>query len=113
MKSKNDLFARARALLHLNTIPERFGLVLAKANAAGVPVIAMDLGSCREVIKDGETGFLVDNVAEAVRVLGRIPEIDRRVCRNRVRQHFSIDTMVGKYERVYSTIFDQEAKRRS
>ena len=59
---KNELFARARALLHLNTIPERFGLVLVEANAAGVPVIAMDLGSCREVIKDGQTGFLVDNV---------------------------------------------------
>ncbi|MBI4906974.1 MAG: glycosyltransferase family 4 protein, partial [Acidobacteria bacterium] len=38
---KNELFARAKALLHLNTIPERFGLVLAEANAAGVPVIAM------------------------------------------------------------------------
>src|SRR5580698_4080385 len=44
--SKNELFSQARALLHLNTIPERFGLVLAEANAAGVPVIAMDLGSC-------------------------------------------------------------------
>ena len=54
---KNELFARARALLHLNTIPERFGLVLAEANAAGVPVIAMDLGSCREVIEDGRPAF--------------------------------------------------------
>ena len=109
---KNELFARARALLHLNTIPERFGLVLVEANAAGVPVIAMDLGSCREVIKDGQTGFLVDNVTEAVRALGRISEIDRRACRSRVRQYFSIDTMVEGYERVYSTIFDLEAKRR-
>jgi glycosyltransferase involved in cell wall biosynthesis len=56
---KNALFGRARALLHLNTVPERFGLVLAEANAAGVPVIAMDLGSCREVIEDGRTAFLV------------------------------------------------------
>ena len=55
---KNALFAAASALLHLNTIPERFGLVLAEANAAGVPVIAMDLGSCREVVEDGQTGFL-------------------------------------------------------
>ena len=62
---KNALFSRARAVLHLNTIPERFGLVLVEANAAGVPVIAMDLGSCREVILDGHTGFLVNNVAEA------------------------------------------------
>src|SRR5216684_2288810 len=91
---------------------ERFGLVLVEANAAGVPVIAMDRGSCREVIKDGQTGFLVDNVTEAVRALGRISEIDRRACRSRVRQYFSIDTMVEGYERVYSTIFDLEAKRR-
>ena len=74
---KNELFARACALLHLNTIPERFGLVLAEANAAGVPVIAMDLGSCREVIEDGQTGFLVDNVGEAVCALERLSEIDR------------------------------------
>jgi glycosyltransferase involved in cell wall biosynthesis len=113
VEGKNELFARARVLLHLNTIPERFGLVLVEANAAGVPVIAMDLGSCREVIKDGQTGFLVSNVAEAVRAVGRMSEIDRRVCRSRVQEHFSIETMVEGYERVYSTIFDLEAKRRS
>ena len=110
---KNALFARARALLHLNTIPERFGLVLAEANAAGVPVIAMDLGSCHEVIKEGQTGFLVNNVNEAVRALKRVHEIDRSACRARVHQWFSIETMVEAYERVYATIFDLEAKRRS
>src|SRR5450432_782281 len=113
VRGKNELFSRARALLHLNTIPERFGLVLVEANAAGVPVIAMDLGSCREVIKDGQTGFLVDNVTEAVRALGRISEIDRRACRDHVRQYFSLDTMVEGYERVYSMIFDLEANRRA
>jgi glycosyltransferase involved in cell wall biosynthesis len=112
VRGKNELFARARALLHLNTIPERFGLVLVEANAAGVPVIAMDLGSCREVIKDRQTGFLVDGVTEAVRAVGRISEIERSACRSRVRQYFSIETMVDGYERVYSTIFDLEAKRR-
>jgi len=111
VRGKNKLFARARALLHLNTIPERFGLVLVEANAAGVPVIAMDLGSCREVIKDRQTGFLVDSVTEAVRAVGRISEIDRSACRSRVRQYFSIETMVDGYERVYSTILDLEAKR--
>jgi glycosyltransferase involved in cell wall biosynthesis len=106
---KNELFSRARALLHLNTIPERFGLVLAEANAAGVPVIAMDLGSCREVIEDGETGFLIENVGEAVQVLDRVDGIDSRKCRQRVEQCFSIETMVQGYERVYSTIFEMEA----
>ena len=113
MKGKNELFARARVLLHLNTIPERFGLVLVEANAAGVPIIAMDLGSCREVIKDGQTGFLVNNVNEAVRAIGRISEINRLACRRRVQEHFSIEKMVEGYERVYSTIFNLEAKRRS
>ena len=110
---KNDLFARARGLLHLNTIPERFGLVLAEANAAGVPVIAMNLGSCAEVVKDGRTGFLVNTVAEAVQVLPRLASIDSAVCRDRVQHHFSIDSMVDAYERVYDTIFDLKAKRRS
>ena len=103
---KNWLFSQARALLHLNTIPERFGLVLAEANAAGVPVVAMDLGSCREVILDGSTGFLVNNVTEAAHALGRIGEIDRAACRKRVNQRFSVETMVEGYERVYSTILD-------
>ena len=108
---KNVLFARARALLHLNTIPERFGLVLAEANAAGVPVIAMDLGSCREVIQDGQTGFLVNNAGEAVRALERIGEIDRDACRRRVQEHFSTETMVEAYEKVYRKVFELEAKR--
>jgi glycosyltransferase involved in cell wall biosynthesis len=110
---KNQLFSRARALLHLNTIPERFGLVLAEANAAGVPVIAMDLGSCREVIEDGQTGFLVQGVNEAVEALKRVDKIDRATCRRRVQNCFSIDTMVEAYERVYDGIFDREANSRS
>ena len=108
---KNALFARAKALLHLNTIPERFGLVLAEANAAGVPVIAMDLGSCREVIDDGRTGFLVNTVNEAVHALGRIPTIDRLACRSRVECCFSVSTMVQAYERVYAKVFELEAEK--
>jgi glycosyltransferase involved in cell wall biosynthesis len=109
--AKNQLFARAYALLHLNTIPERFGLVLAEANAAGVPVIAMDLGSCREVIGNQVTGFLVDGVREAARCLERVPQIERRACRQRVEQCFSVDTMVQQYERVYTAVLEMEAKK--
>jgi glycosyltransferase involved in cell wall biosynthesis len=110
---KNKLFANARALLHLNTIPERFGLVLVEANAAGVPVIAMDLGSCREVIQDGQTGFLVKSVDEAAGALARLGDIDRSACRQRVQECFSIETMVAAYERVYTAVFDLEAARGS
>jgi glycosyltransferase involved in cell wall biosynthesis len=105
--AKNALFASAYALLHLNTIPERFGLVLAEANCAGVPVIAMDLGSPREVLADGQTGFLVNGVDEALAALERVPGIDRRDCRDRVRQRFSIEAMVTGYEQVYARILHQ------
>jgi glycosyltransferase involved in cell wall biosynthesis len=113
VSGKNELFARALALLHLNTIPERFGLVLAEANAAGVPVIAIDLGSCREVIQDGQTGFLVNDVHKAVEALERLSEIDSCACRQRVQQCFSIETMVESYEQVYRTIFDLERAKQS
>ena len=110
---KNQLFASASALLHLNTIPERFGLVLAEANAAGVPVIAMDLGSCREIVEDGQTGFLVSTPEQAVQALDRLAEIDRRACRRRVERRFSIASMVAAYEHVYARIFElEESKRR-
>jgi glycosyltransferase involved in cell wall biosynthesis len=108
---KNALFANAAAVLHLNTIPERFGLVLAEANAAGVPVIAMDLGSCREVIADGETGFLVRDVAEAAAAVERLREIDCAACRRRVEERFSIETMVRGYEGVYERIFERKSRR--
>ncbi len=106
-KGKNELFASACALLHLNTIPERFGLVLVEANCAGIPVIAMDLGSPREVIEHGRTGFLVDSVEGALTALERIPEISRSDCRQRVEQHFSVEAMVTGYEKVYREILGE------
>jgi glycosyltransferase involved in cell wall biosynthesis len=112
VEEKNALFGQAYALLHLNTIPERFGLVLAEANGAGVPVVAMDLGSCREVIEHGVTGFLVNNVAEAVKVLEGVPFLQDAACRRRVQERFSIATMVEAYARVYATIFELERAKR-
>ena len=81
---RDALLTEAYAVIHLNTIPERFGLVMAESMAAGVPVIAMDLGSCREVIADNETGFLVNSVDEAAEAVGKIDTISRRACRRRM-----------------------------
>ena len=104
VKQKNEMFGSAFALLHLNTIPERFGLVLAEANAAGVPVIAMDLGSCREVIEHNVTGFLVASVSGAVAALPQVRSIHENACSQRVRSRFSLTTMVEGYEQVYARI---------
>jgi len=105
---RDALLKRAYAVIHLNTIPERFGLVMAESMAAGVPVIAMDLGSCREVIADNETGFLVNSVDEAAGAVAKIDQIDRRKCLRRVEENFTIDKMVEGYEKVYTEIFRRE-----
>jgi glycosyltransferase involved in cell wall biosynthesis len=68
-------------------------------------VIAMDLGSCREVIEHGVTGFLVSDVCGAVRALKEVAAIADDACRRRVQERFSIATMVAGYERVYARIF--------
>jgi glycosyltransferase involved in cell wall biosynthesis len=109
---RDELLKEAYAILHLNTIPERFGLVMAESMAAGVPVIAMDLGSCREVIADKQTGYLVNNIDEAVEAVGEIELIERKKCRKRVEENFTIDRMVENYEKVYAEIFRRETKKK-
>ena len=110
---RDALLKEAYAVIHLNLIPERFGLVMAESMAAGVPVIAMDLGSCREVIADKQTGYLVNSVDQAVEAVGKIDRIDRRKCRRRVEDNFTIDRMVSAYEKVYAEIFRREAQNKS
>ncbi|MBN1795338.1 MAG: glycosyltransferase family 4 protein [Sedimentisphaerales bacterium] len=111
-EQRDDLLAEALCVLHLNTIPERFGLVMAESNAAGAPVIAADLGSCREVIADGKTGFLVNDVDEAVEAIGKLDTINRSDCRKHVEENFTIDCMAGNYEKVYQKIFELEEKKK-
>ena len=108
---RDALLKQALAVLHLNELPERFGLVMAEAMAAGVPVIAYDRGSCREVVADGETGFLVTDVYGAARAVKKIDTIDRNACRKRVEENFSIPTMVAAYEKVYADIFHLEEEK--
>ena len=109
---RDALLKEAYTVLHLNTIPERFGLVMAESMAAGVPVIAMDLGSCREVIADKVTGYLVNNVDQAVEAVGKIGQIDRGKCRKHVEENFTIDRMVEGYEKVYEKIFRRESEKK-
>ncbi len=109
---RDALFKQAYAVLHLNILPERFGLVMAEAMAAGVPVIAFDRGSCREVIADKKTGYLVDTVDEAVNAVKQIDKIDRKACRKRVEDNFTIDRMAANYEKVYQRIFELETAKK-
>jgi glycosyltransferase involved in cell wall biosynthesis len=103
-EERDRIFRDAAASLHLTTIPERFGLAMAESMACGTPVIGLDLGSVREVVADGETGFVCADMEAAAAAIDRIPDIDRRACRDRVERLFSVDAMVDGYLAVYASI---------
>ena len=75
---KGAFLGDASALLFPIDWPEPFGLVMIEAMACGTPVIAYRRGSVPEVIEDGWTGFLVDDVAGAVAAVERLDGLDRR-----------------------------------
>ena len=100
-KKGNELLGKAKALLHPIYFDEPFGLSVAESLMCGTPVIAFDRGSMPELIQNGETGFLVDNVDEAVEAVKNISEIRHDTCRGIALKKFGIETMADKYIDVY------------
>ena len=72
--------------------------------ACGTPVIACNRGSMPELIDHGVTGFLVDDVDEAVEAVARIDEIDRAACRAAVAARFTVDRMADRYLSLYRAL---------
>ena len=98
---KSAFLGGARALLFPIDWPEPFGLVMIEALACGVPVIAFAGGSVGEVIEHGVTGFVVENVEEAVEAARRVDRIDRRACREAFDRRFSVRRMASQYVQIY------------
>lgn len=101
---KRELFSNARCLLAPITWDEPFGLFMTEAMACGTPVIAMRRGAAPELVVDGETGFLVDDVDEMAEAVSRIHTIDPTACRRNVEERFSVGRMVDDYIAAYSRI---------
>ena len=80
-EQRAELLGRAHALLHLIHFDEPFGFSVAEALACGTPVIANRRGSMPELIDDGRTGFIVDDLAGAVDAVGRVRGLDRHAIR--------------------------------
>ena len=91
-REKPAFFAGAAATLFPSDWPEPFGLVMIESLAAGTPVIALRRGSVPEVIEDGVTGFICDDVDEMVSAVGRLDEIDPDECRRQAAR-FSAEAM--------------------
>ncbi|MDJ0691566.1 MAG: glycosyltransferase [Xenococcaceae cyanobacterium MO_188.B32] len=103
-KQKCELMGGAVATLFPITWSEPFGLVMAESMVVGTPVIAIAMGSTKEIIEDGKTGFLCHDVAECIADLDRLSEINRCACRDRIVANFSVTRMVDDYEAVYQKL---------
>ncbi len=101
---RDALLGGALALLHLINFNEPFGLSVAESMACGTPVIARPRGSMPELIRDGENGFLVDTIDEAVAALARVPSLDRTAIRRHAEKRFSVERMADEYLAAYRCV---------
>ncbi len=103
-QERAEVLGAAAVLLHPISFDEPFGLSVIEAMACGTPVVAYRRGSMPEVVDEGVTGFLVDDVAQAVRAVERAAGLSRRTVREKVAARFGVDRMVDDYVRVYERI---------
>ena len=99
-----DVLGHALALLHLISFEEPFGLSMVESMACGTPVIAFPRGSIREVIRHGETGYIVEDIGQAVDAVAALQSIDRSACRKDVERRFSHTRMARDYVDAYEKI---------
>jgi glycosyltransferase involved in cell wall biosynthesis len=99
-----EVLGAAAALLHPVAFAEPFGLSVVESMMCGTPVIAFERGSMGEIVDPGQTGYLVQNVSEAVEVVDAAIALDRSACRAVALERFSAGRMVDDYLRVYDAV---------
>lgn len=99
--AKRRLIAEARCLLVPSTAPETSSLVAMEALASGTPVIAYRAGALPDVVEDGITGFIVDDVAAMADAIGRVEAIDPAACRRAAELRFDARRMCAAYLDLY------------
>lgn len=112
-KERNNLMANALCLLNPIMWKEPFGLTMIEAMACGCPVVAFTNGSIPEIVEDGRTGFVVNDVLEMIDAVQKIEEIDRSYCRKYSLGNFSSKVMADKYEDIYYSIFERKLSFRN
>ena len=110
MARKKELLPPARCLVFPIQWDEPFGIVMVEAMACGTPVVAVGRGSVPEVVADGVTGFVCDDVSEMPEAIAKVGELDPQACRDRAKRHFDVDAMVSGYEGVYRSLLEGDGK---
>ena len=101
------MLARAKCLLHPTLAPESSSLVAMEALAAGTPVIAYRSGALPEIVADGVTGFLVNDVDSMVEAIGKVHTISRAACHDAAKRRFSKQRMIEQYFKLYNEIINE------
>jgi glycosyltransferase involved in cell wall biosynthesis len=101
---KQDFLGQARALLFPINWPEPFGLVMVESMACGTPVIAFKSGAVPEILEDGLTGFVVENVEQAATAVDSLDRLFRPSIRARFEERFNVRAMAREYLRIYSKL---------
>ena len=109
-EQKRSLLRQAQALLITSLAEETSSLAAMEAATSGTPVIALRRGALTEIVKEGITGFLVEDVDSAVEACRSAGEIDRAACARYARQNFSGAAMADGYSRLYARIVEAVAQ---
>lgn len=107
-EERNKLMSRAKCFLHPVIWREPFGLTLIEAMACGCPVIAFNRGSIPEIVRNGVTGYVVQDTVAMVDAVDNIHTIDRAACREHALSNFNASRMADGYENVYQRILSGE-----
>lgn len=105
---RQQLLAQAKCLLHPTLAPETSSLVAMEALAAGTPVIAYRSGALPEIVEDGVTGFLVDNIEEMAAAIRGVTVISSKACRAAAERRFSKKRMTEGYFHLYSMLLERQ-----
>lgn len=105
---RNKFLGGAKGLLFPINWQEPFGLVMIEAMACGTPVIGFNRASVPEVVKDGVTGFVVDDLKGMESAIRRTEKLSRESCRKYVEKKFSVERMADDYEKIYAKIIEEK-----
>jgi len=101
---KAAILSKARALLAPSLVEETSSLVSMEAMACGTPVLAFRRGALPEVVIDGVTGMIADEIDEMVAAVRHVDAISPRACHQHVKKHHQRSRMGHDYERIYEAI---------
>jgi len=103
-RAKCDFLGHARALLFPIDWPEPFGLVMIEAMSCGTPCVAWREGSVPEILTEGQNGFIVDSIEDAVAAVHRVGQLDRGAIRAQFERRFSVERMTRDYLDIYARV---------